>query len=587
MLIDRNTVSFWIELFLPGSREMLPEKTGDAFVVLPEALESLRDFMGGELFFLAKDTLDEAYTDEICGDDIVMRLCIEEFNGEERTNALRNLTELLRKKGKDAFAEKAPLLRPLMESWVFEYGIFLRKLIDDLAEVSKEASEKLFGGLAIREIRRIESPGRKYYTGTKAVTFVETDCGKLVWKGRDCRIDLWYEQLCDRYFSDFIYVPRTVACGDRFGIFEFVEHCPAKEKEAAAITGNLGRFAALSTVLGSGDLSCENVMLKGGKIVPIDLEMIMKSGDSFFEKIFSRFGKEEDFSLLYSRLLWNPYSDKYDFPSLLSLRNIEKPGARLWFSGEPDKETCLKSMLSGYEEVSKRCLSLREELSFELKKTKDFSIRKIFANAMFYRLCKRKLRHPKNLQSAEQRKELVIQFQKKRAEQNPDIVPLLEAENECLLRQHIPLFTMKVGGRDILYEGKVLVRDYQEVSAFERANRILANLNEQMIKRNMAFIRAISLPEVLSLPEDASCLAHEDAKMLLMRLNDSAVELSDGKLIWFCRTDGSGQAVTWNKLAENQKRIADFCRSAQNCISDPEWKKKALCLAERTFLELF
>ena len=56
---------------------------------------------------------------------------------------------------------------------------------------------------------------------------------------------------------------------------------------------------------------------------------------------------------------------------------------------------------------------------------------------------------------------------------------LVEKEIQTLMENEVPFFYTYEGSRDILSDGELLVRDYFEESAIERARSIILSLSEQ------------------------------------------------------------------------------------------------------------
>ena len=119
---------------------------------------------------------------------------------------------------------------------------------------------------------------------------VDAEKGSFYYKPRDCRTDVLFGQIVDRWFSDIARVPRCIP-GPDYAFCQNISAAPAStEAEAGRYFRNLGGLCALFQMFGASDLHSENLIAQGVYPVLVDMETILTPQPETFSdpKLFSR-----------------------------------------------------------------------------------------------------------------------------------------------------------------------------------------------------------------------------------------------------------------------------------------------------------
>lgn len=144
------------------------------------------------------------------------------------------------------------LPKPLVECLELQLGnatSALLEALDRLVEHRDEICDALLAGRRFQTIDDVAlSTGDAHNCGRSVTTFA-TDAGKLVYKPHDLRVDEQLHGFVERFFGDFVGIPRAIAFGSQFGVCEFVEK-RRSGRSSRALRARMSRSAASSRAAG-------------------------------------------------------------------------------------------------------------------------------------------------------------------------------------------------------------------------------------------------------------------------------------------------------------------------------------------------
>ena len=202
---------------------------------------------------------------------------------------------------------------------------------------------------------------------------VDAEKGSFYYKPRDCRTDVLFGQIVDRWFSDIACVPDCVL-GQGYAFCQNIPAAPAStEAEAGRYFRNLGGLCTLFQIFGTSDLHSENLVAQGVYPILVDMETILTPQPETFSdpKLFPE-PKAEENSFIYDL-------NHSLFPS--SILPALAGGKQYSILLDTDEKTCQlpvvdgkKRTVLGFEEVFlegfsliyDRCVRLKEELLLAL-----------------------------------------------------------------------------------------------------------------------------------------------------------------------------------------------------------------------------
>lgn len=129
---------------------------------------------------------------------------------------------------------------------------------------------------------------------------VDAEKGSFYYKPRDCRTDVLFGQIVDRWFSDIACVPDCVL-GQGYAFCQNIPAAPAStEAEAGRYFRNLGGLCTLFQMFGTSDLHSENLVAQGVYPILVDMETILTPQPETFSdpKLFPE-PKAEENSFIY------------------------------------------------------------------------------------------------------------------------------------------------------------------------------------------------------------------------------------------------------------------------------------------------
>ncbi|HSL78412.1 MAG TPA: DUF4135 domain-containing protein, partial [Pseudolabrys sp.] len=196
----------------------------------------------------------------------------EKFVAEMKAGGFRQL-----------FEEKPVLLRlisTIVRQWIETTREFIQRLDVDLPFIRSAVQAGAQGGVI-----QIEGGFSDPHNGGRSVKVVIfADGSKVVYKPKDLRVDVAWQELIDRLNRAAPPVELRTAralARDGYGWTACIEHdgCAATD-EFKAFFKRVGAWLALFHCFAANDMHQENIVADGSHPIPIDLETILQSSSS-------------------------------------------------------------------------------------------------------------------------------------------------------------------------------------------------------------------------------------------------------------------------------------------------------------------
>ena len=320
---------------------------------------------------------------------------------------------------------------------------------------------------------------------------VDAEKGSFYYKPRDCRTDVLFGQIVDRWFSDIACVPDCVL-GQGYAFCQNIHAAPAStEAEAGRYFRNLGGLCTLFQMFGTSDLHSENLVAQGVYPILVDMETILTPQPETFSdpKLFPE-PKAEENSFIYDL-------NHSLFPS--SILPALAGGKQYSILLDTDEKTCQlpvvdgkKRTVLGFEEVFlegfsliyDRCVRLKEELLLALHGFEQVPVRRLLRQSAFYGKLLEGLYTPSALRSPEGERRitdrLYAYFQGHGAER---LFPIAAQATQAALE----VWTAKTAQSGASAEGRIR----------EEAQQAARLCFEQIREAAEVYSKATSLPEAV------------------------------------------------------------------------------------------
>lgn len=595
--------------FSPRIEEGLAEIRGSegAGLLSPEALQDIRGMAERRIGVAARDWFAGRLADLCAEENPLLQFDASLMTPEE---ARRAAPVLLRK-----LENKEILLPERLESTagvlLDHCTAWLREVLSDLSAFRKEICAAVLGGREFTVITGLRRAGDAHNKG-KSTLIVDTDAGKLVYKPHSCRIDAAAAGLVRDYFDDILRVPAVFACGDRFGVAEYLEKQRAEGREAAGrYYRSLGGAAAVLLMLGSKDMHMENLFACGGKIAVIDLETLLYPAPVIRPGAGERIFSEEDMrtlfnTLLHSELVNTRMRGPRDEAEFSPLMNTGEEGSAPLVDGERQSVVSFeKDFFAGFSALYDRILSLRSVLKKEIPaRFSGVVLRNILASTRMYAGVIRRLNSRYAYESDEyyraQRGKLRHVLSRDKAVYSR---PVEDAEEAAVLEGDIPYFHTFADSRDLYRGGEVMEKDFFLQSALDRTLEILDNMGPQEKELEERFLRlsiagaktadeSIETPAHEKMPgEDAPVLtreqALEEAEWILDRILERSLTLPAGTTFWLSFDPGKDNPeVMPAGLYTGTAGLAVFFAAMEKAAETPETRRKAAAALDACLLLL-
>lgn len=463
----------------------------------------------------------------------------------ERTQALDTIRKQL-----DSGAMTLP--EPLVECLELQLGnatsAFLEAL-DRLTEHRDEICDALLAGRRFQTIDDVAlSTGDTHNCG-RSVTIFHTDAGKLVYKPHDLRADELLHEFVERFFSDFVGIPRAIAFGSQFGVCEFVEKRRAEgEAEAERFWYHMGGLAAFAKLLGSTDLHFQNILCCQTMPYIIDLETMLSPISSerlaYLQSADTR--ECHTHSLAPSLLMPARVEDM----ELSVLTNTEEDGIAPVVNGRiVTVGPYLSAFKQGYDVVYTRIVEHKQAIREAVSSfPSDMTVRIVTRSTRGYWLTTRKLYHHSALASPADRQRSLETLE--RLLRESDIAteaPIINSEVEQMRRGDVPYFYTYVDSLSLYGGGKELAQGKFSLTAVERILDTLDAMGKEDEAFDLSYIdRAIGLygyesdePQKVNLickhAADVPIsreYAIDAAKSVFQRMHDLGIKAPNGRMVW-------------------------------------------------------
>ncbi len=486
----------------------------------------------------------------------------------------------------------------------------LNEMYDRLNENREVISKELFGGGQIQSILRIEGYAGDLHNGGRCTLIIETDRGKLLYKPHDCRGDVFFREIVEKYMPDTAIIPKCAAFGDEYGFCEFITASPTNTRESAArYYERFGRLSALFHALGSCDFHLENIMAVGEYPAPIDLETILtpKFRNVYDKALFDEppedggsFQSDFNESLYISGIL-PVFTDNRELSPLLSKEDKNKA---MPVSADGEKLTAdiyLSEYLRGFETGYRGIMTIRSELKEMLDNFTDIHIRRLMRNTNDYMKFLRRSSMPDKLASREAQ-DTITEILLKGAESTgiDNVAAMANVEAAALKRGDIPYFYVLGGGCDLMSDGKCAVPEYFEKSPVDYAKSRLDRMSEAELDFELDIIKhsfelrqeivperrppKIEMENIDSADEIRSAAdALNEARGIFRNLAENAVTAPCGERNWLDINDKGQLAVSEPRLMKGTFGIGVFMAAYYAVTDDDHEKEEALGLIRDIF----
>ena len=463
----------------------------------------------------------------------------------ERTQALDTIRRQL-----DSGAMTLP--EPLVECLELQLGNAtsgLLEALDRLAEHRDEICDALLEGRRFQTIDDvILSTGDAHNCG-RSVTIFTTDAGKLVYKPHDLRVDEQLYGFVERFFGDFVGIPRAIAFGSQFGVCEFVEKRRAEgEREAKRFWYHMGGLAAFAKLLGSTDLHFQNILCYQTMPYIIDLEtMLSPISAERLAYLQSADTREcHTHSIAPSLLMPSRVEDM----ELSVLTNTEESGIAPVVDGKiVTVEPYVPTFKQGYSVIYSRIVEHKQAIrEAVLSFPSDMKVRIVLRATRGYWLILQKLYHHSALASPADRQRSLETCE--RILRESDVTaepPIIDSEVAQMRRGDVPYFYTYADGLSLYGEGEELVQGKFSLSAIERIVDTLDAMGEEDEAFDLSYIeRAIMMYDCESdapkmeapIRRDVADApisreyAIETARRVFQRMHDLGIRTPNGRLVW-------------------------------------------------------
>jgi len=195
----------------------------------------------------------------------------EKFIAEMKTGGFRQLFE-----GKPVLLR---LISTIVRQWIDTSREFIQRLDADLPLIRSGVQASGQGGVI-----QIEGDFSDPHNGGRSVKIVIfADGSKVVYKPKDLRVDVAWQELIDRLNSAAPPVGLRTAralARDGYGWTECIEHSGCSTSgEFKSFFSRVGAWLAIFHCFAANDMHQENIVADGSHPVPIDLETILQSSN--------------------------------------------------------------------------------------------------------------------------------------------------------------------------------------------------------------------------------------------------------------------------------------------------------------------
>lgn len=417
---------------------------------------------------LADKTLEALWKDRIAEKNPLTRFDARLASTKEQTEAAAELlAELKETDGRPLFTA-APLLSGRLDACADRFCAAFAEMLERIAQNRREICDAFFSGEDFGSITGWSAQMADLHFHGRSTLRVDTEKGSFYYKPRDCRTDVLFGQIVNRWFSDITRVPRCVP-GPDYAFCQNISAAPAStEAEAGRYFRNLGGLCALFQMFGSSDLHSENLIAQGVYPVLVDMETILTPQPETFSdpRLFPEPEAKED------SFIYDLNHSLYPSSILPALTGGKQYSILL----DTDEKTCQlpvvdgkkrtvigfeEAFLEGFSEIYDRCVRLRKELLSAIRDLEPVPVRILLRQSAYYGKLLEALHAPSALRSEEGEgrimERLYAYFKRHGAER---LFSIADSEKASLLEGDIPYFYVLGGGKDLMADKKVVCRDF-------------------------------------------------------------------------------------------------------------------------------
>ena len=409
--------------------------------VSPEGRTGASFLLYQRLCTLAGTALDALWRKKLAGKNPLTRMDLRLARKDERRQAAVELLKELEEMDGSLLWAEAPLLSGQLDRCMNQFCIVFREMLERIGTDREEIYRSFFDGEDFGTITGWNTQMADLHFHGRSTVRVDTEKGRFFYKPRDCRTDVLFGKIVERWFFD---ITRVLHCILRPG-YVFCQNMEplqvSTEAEAEQYFWNLGGFCALFQMMGASDLHSENLIIQGVYPVLVDMETVLTPQPEEFSdpEIFPEPpARKQDFVYdlnhsLYPSSILPKFDGGRQFSILLDKRSETHQLPVI----DGKKRTVLEfqdSFLDGFSQIYDRCICCREELMAVFHEFEQVPVRRLLRQSAYYGRVLEALQNPAALRSEESRRKITgwlnQYFQKHGAEHLLSIV--LAEENSLL-----------------------------------------------------------------------------------------------------------------------------------------------------------
>lgn len=522
-----------------------------AAMLSDKAFERLEESLVRVAGFVAGDALTCLVAEELEDENPIAATFPDLITKDER---MRAESEIRRRVDEGTMSLPGALVERLTEQLGFRASAFIEAL-ERLEARRDEISDGLLDGRRFTTIVDVGLSAGDTHNCGRSVTIFHTDAGSFVYKPHDLRVDVQLHEFCERFFQDFVRIPRAVAFAEGFGVSEFVEKRRAEgAEEARRFWYALGGLTAFAKLMGSTDLHYQNILCAGCVPYLIDLETVLYPV-AMAASAYSQ-GSETREGLTRSPIRSLLMPARVDDMELSALMNTDESGIAPVVDGRiVDVRSYTKEYKEGYHDAYVRAVAHGDEIREALRSLDPHTtVRVVLRPTRGYWMMLQKLYLHTSLESKEAREhslETIGRILRECDMTMEDVV--VESEVRQMRRGDVPYFHTTVDGLSLFADGCELVEHKFATSAIDHALDILDSLGEADEAFDLSVIDgALSMYPRLSetvAPREAQAVkgsvglgpsevplgveeAETEAKRVFDEMCDLGIRTPNGRLVW-------------------------------------------------------
>ena len=540
-----------------------------ALLLAPSCQEAQLAGLSNTLCAYAQDTLTHLVAAHLAQENPLWALDVRLAPAAELARATEEVAESLGSSGAAMLDDAAPLLRSELAR---QTRRFVSASLESCERIWRDrhaiATELL--GDSIGLVTDMDTEHADCHGGGRRTTIVTCEGGRFVYKPHDCRIDVWFKQVCETRLPGVLVQPKTILRKDETGAWayqEFMEREPVEgEGGIARYWRNMGRAFALFQALGSEDLHAENFVAVGERPSLIDCETVITSdpamrGDPLENPNLGcsseGLGRDLAATLVTSALLPSPEWPQADgnVQGLAPTGNTSpllahgKRCLPVLADRECDVLGYEDELFGGFDEGLAALASVSGVLCDDLQAASGIAVRRLMRDTSVYERLLARMRRV-DAYDPDVREGLLKALHRPLVRgQKSTESPLAQSEAACLREGDVPYFYSESQSRTIVGSDGTADDLLLESSAIERAGTRIASLDAPHRTFASAVVRANVCRALLPGPSDIpACVVARDpltaeealaeAGHVFDTLEGMALMSPSGEETWLFRSEG-------------------------------------------------